>query len=352
MSIGFHPETPGSSREDRKTSGRADAQARGPKNWSAGVPPAKNPRGGRGRPRSPALFRAGETAGKADGFSLIELRVVCAILATLAFTVWGGYRGVRESAEDEIAIADMRRVADAVRRFKADTGYYPGQGPFVLAETASSEEVCTAKDGILRAWAAHILDGNRNAWFNSPANLGMLFDPPPLCPKHPLAYLGHWNPETGRGWRGPYLDRTLRLWVDVGSDLNKNDPSETGVSTGPDGTGSPLAGAKILDVPAYGSGPRYRASGSTGASCASQAADSGTCMFGWRRVPRNSAGYHSGAFELDLHARPFLLFGLANGDHPRVVYLGPDGVYDGRNPANPCLPLPDADDRVLCLSGG
>jgi hypothetical protein len=208
-------------------------------------------------------------------------------------------------------------------------------------------------DGILRGWAAPPLDVDRNAWFASPANLALLFDAPLLCSKHPLAFLKTWNPESRRGWHSPYLDHTLRLWVDHGAGLSSSivptDP--------PDGTGSPLDGGKILDIPAYSTGPRYRAAGPAGSSCGNQAAKDGDCMFGWRTVAREEAGLiNAGQYELPQHARPFLLFGLANNDHPRVVYLGKDGVYGGRNTSDPCRPRLDSsggkDDRVLCLESG
>ncbi|MDR0578331.1 MAG: prepilin-type N-terminal cleavage/methylation domain-containing protein [Candidatus Accumulibacter sp.] len=320
--------------------------------------------GGAAAPTPPAAIgnRFSPRLARPRGFTLIELLVVCGILAALAFTAWGAYNGVQEAAEDDIALADLRRVADAVRRFRADTGFYPGQGPFALAATAQVEAQCTAADGILRSWAAHLPDGDRNAWFASPANLALLFGAPILCAKHPLAHLQKWNPETGRGWRGPYLDRNLRLWVDHGDALNSRtvdtigSDGETVVTDGPDGFGDPLIGVKIRDVPAYGTGPRYRAAGAAGAACSGQGATSGGCMFGWRAAARWETGYRADVHELERHARPFLLFGLANGDHPRVVYLGKDGVYGGRNPDDPCRPNLNtsggADDHVLCLDGG
>ena len=296
----------------------------------------------------------------ARGFTLIELLVACSVLATLAFTAWGGYANVQESAQDEIAAADLRRVADAVRRFRADTGYYPGQGPFFLSATARSEAECTATDGILRDWAAPDVDSARDAWFASPANLALLFDAPSLCSKHPLAFLKSWNAQAGRGWRGPYLDRTLRLWVDHGEDLNSRTVATTGsdgatVTSGPDGYGTPLAGTKIVDIPAYGSGVRHPAAGPSGNACTNQAGSdaANTCMLGWRVAPREQAGYDPEAHELRQHARPFLLFGLADNDHPRVVDAGPDGLYGGRNSSDACRAnlgaAGGADDRVLCL---
>ena len=294
------------------------------------------------------------------GFTLIELLVVCSVLAALAFTAWGGYAGVQESAQDELGAADLRRVADALRRFRSDTGYYPGQGPFFLSASARSEADCSATDGILRDWAAPNTDSARDAWFASPANLALLFDAPSLCSKHPLAFLKTWNAQSGRGWHGPYLDRTLRLWVDHGDDLNSRTVPTTGsdgatVTSGADGYGTPLAGTKILDIPAYGNGVRHPAAGPSGASCANQAGSdaANTCMLGWRVAPREASGYDAQAHELHRHARPFLVFGLATNDHPRVVDAGPDGIYGGRNATDPCRANlgadGGADDRVQCL---
>lgn len=299
----------------------------------------------------------------ARGFSLVELLVTCSILAALAFTAWGTYTGIQDSAEDDIALTDLRRLADAVRRFKRDTGYYPGAGPFFLSTSAQSEEACSSSDGILRSWATPESDADRDAWFASPANLAMLFDAPRLCSKHPQAFLQRWNADSRRGWHGPYLDRNLRLWTDHGADLNTRSVTTTGAdgslkTSGPDGFGSALAGAKIADIPGYGSGPRYPASSASTTTCSGQADPDNGCMLGWRSVRREENGYNATQFELPRHARPFLFFGLSNSDAPRVVYFGKDGRYGGRNVADPCRPNLTAsdgsgdDDHVLCLEPG
>lgn len=304
-----------------------------------------------------ALSKAGDL--RDCGFTLIELLVVCGILAALSYTAWGTYIGIQEGAEDEIARAEMQRLADGLRRFKADTGYYPGQGPFVLSSPGTLETAvsatridCTPVGGVLRTWAAPNLDADRDAWFASPVNLALLLEAPALCGNHPLAYLNRWSPDARRGWHGPYLDSKSRLSVDHGADFN----ASTVVFTAPDGTGSPLAGAKLLDIPAFGVGPRYRAAGPTWSTCSSQAAITGNCMLGWREVTRESIGYDASRHELPARARPFAVFGLANGDHPRIVYWGRDGRYGGRNTADPCRPNlshPEDygdDDQVLCLN--
>lgn len=290
------------------------------------------------------------------GFTLIELLVVCSILAALSFIAYGSYAGVQDRAEDDIARAEMLRLADALRRFKADTSYYPGQGPFALAapgtavSPAGEGVACNPVGGLLRSWADPNADGDRDAWFASPFNLALLFAAPALCANHPLAYLSRWSPETGRGWHGPYLDLSARAWVDHGADFN-SDLLLTGT---PDGQGDPTLGAKIHDIPAFGAGPRLppvqRASGKR---CDNASIEDNDCLLGWREVPRETPGYAATRHELPQHARPFAFFGLGKGDSPRIVYFGRDGRYGGRNVTDPCLPNltdPDGtDDQVLCL---
>lgn len=76
-------------------------------------------------------------------------------------------------------------------------------------------------------------------------------------------------------------------------------------------------------------------------------------MLGWRSVPRSATGYNAATHALPAHARPFAVFGLVDGDAPRVVYFGADGRYGGRHPTDPCQPNTAAsdgeDDVVLCI---
>lgn len=237
-----------------------------------------------------------------SGFTLIELLTVCAILAAIAYVAWGAYVGVDHRVEDELAHAELMRLGTALQRFHGDTGYWPGQGPFRPAGGSCDPAVGGLID----------LPGNA-VWFNSAANLHLLFERPSLCAAHPLAHLENWNAESRRGWNGPYLPLAVRHWVDI--DAN-------------------------VDVPAFGMGPSF-----------------GPPPVTWRTLPRNTPGYEAARHELRVHARPFIFL----LDPPRVVYWGPDGRYGGENigdsanniPAAPCLPNasdPDGvDDIVICL---
>ncbi|MDD5328494.1 MAG: prepilin-type N-terminal cleavage/methylation domain-containing protein [Sulfuricella sp.] len=280
------------------------------------------------------------------GFTLVELLVVTGILATLAYLAWGGQTGVQSRAEDQIARSEILRLADALRRFRADTGYYPGQGPFALAAPGTTETGgnCAPVGGVLRSWTLPAVDADRDDWFDSPINLALLFERPALCGNHPQAYLAAWNPDTRRGWNGPYLDRSARAWTDHGANFNLAD-----------GSGDPLSGSKIDDIPAFGVGPGAFPAAAGWNRCTDPENPANACMLGWRTVNRGEAGYDAARHELTLHARPFPVFGLAAGDAPRVTYWGADGRYGGRNAADPCRPNggnPDgADDLVLCLEG-
>lgn len=301
------------------------------------------------------LSKAGELRDR--GFTLIELLVVCGILAATAYLAWGGFLGVQENADDTIALAEMQRLAQGLQRFRADTGYYPGQGPFALAapgttlSPSGSGYSCAPVGGVLRPWATPALDADRDVWFNSPVNLALLFEAPALCANHPLAHLNRWSADTRRGWHGPYLSLASRHWVDHGSDFNA-DATGT-LSTTPYGDGSPVADTKVLDIPAFGAGPRLRAAGPTWERCDTPEATAGTCMLGWRSVPRSATGYNATTHALPAHARPFAVFGLVDGDAPRVVYFGADGRYGGRHSTDPCQPNTAAsdgeDDVVLCI---
>ena len=309
------------------------------------------------------LSKAGELHGR--GFTLIELLVVCGILAATAYVAWGGYFSAQSSAEDDIARAEMLRLADGLKRFKADTGYWPGQGPFILSPPGTAESAtgdgfnCSAPGGaafgVLRSWVANgVADSDRDIWFASPANLALLFTQPSLCANHPLHFLAVWNADSGRGWHGPYLDLASRKWVDIGVDFNANAANATGPYAGaPYGNGSPIAGSKIIDVPAFGAGRRLPAAGPSWSKCSEQEMTTGNCLLGWRSLPRASLGYDAGRHELTAHPRPFAVFGLADNDHPRIVYFGRDGRYGGRHSVDPCLPNAVADDGeddvVLCL---
>lgn len=306
-----------------------------------------------------------------SGFSLIELLVVVSILVSLVGLTVGFYYSAGEAAEEQVARAQMAELAKALRAFRADTGYFPREGPFALVP-AGTEETGTGEAyscvgvvgggaGVPRATlGTDPVPANLDAWFFSPANLRQLVERPTLCTNHPQAYLSTWNAASGRGWRGPYLSAAgLRLqFVDIGDNL------------APDGQGEPTWGMELIEVPAL---PAGRERQPVVAGSYNPCANPGPtrCLLDFRTVKSRKGNNGSGdenpgyedtllnSHQLDHAGRPLLFLlahwnGAATVRAPRIVDFGENGKYDGPPPlpalpatSNPCQP--SGDDIVLCL---
>ena len=248
--------------------------------------------------RHPGELKVGKTRGietegcprKRDcstqqGFTLLELLVVVAILAGLSFVASGTFRGVAEHADERLVRVEMQQIAQALRQFKQDTGYFPREGVFKLS----------ADGGQVASLPSHT-GGTDAEWFYSPANLYQL-----LATTSPLAGSGHvletWNEESGRGWRGPYLTGFKDGSVIIGDDLNPADPDAAD-----NVSGDPTAGTEVDAV---------------GVSDPFEHKPIGT-LFAWSSVP---AG--------DRWGRPYLfLQTAANSNRWQLVSMGPDGEYN------------------------
>lgn len=244
------------------------------------------------------------------GFTLLELLVVIAILVALAGGVVLALGDVLDQSSTQVARTEMLEIKNALLRFRADTGFLPKQGPF---ELAAPEIPCTgAANG-----SAPLPAGKTREWFCSPAHLGALYTDPLAGTGHPLET---WQPDTGRGWRGPYLTQQGEGLVDVGEGLL------------PDGTGSPVAGAVLFEA-------RGVADPFVG--------DPVGNYLVWRMAPG-----------LPPHARwgrPYFVFDLDDqgasdpAKEARIVGIGPDGQYAGPSATDLCTPPAGSDDLVLCL---
>ncbi|WDP92769.1 MAG: prepilin-type N-terminal cleavage/methylation domain-containing protein [Desulfobacter sp.] len=232
------------------------------------------------------------------GFTLLELLVVVAILAAVASVGATTFFRVREGAAEQVARMEMQAIAKALRQFKADTGYFPKTGPFNLT-SASGGKVSYAR---LPGYAGNN-DSECALWFNSPANFYQLF-------KNPLEDSGHaledWNPETGRGWRGPYLAGFQEGYLDIRSGVND---TVEGTPYGKE-DGSPLSGANIPDVEGIAD-PFEHPAEEVG----------GNTLLDWCRSPNN------GAPERRVWGRPYLLFYDSSAGEWHLVSMGLDGTY-------------------------
>jgi len=238
-----------------------------------------------------------------SGFTLLEMLVTISILAAIAFITTGWFRGVREDSNDQLVRSEMQAIAKAIRQFKQDTGYYPGVGPFALSSIAPNGATdCPAMvpgdGGVDRD---SLPGGAGGAWFSSPANFWQLLERPQLCANHPLAALANWNPDTGRGWRGPYLKGFAEGFVDIRDDIN---------SYANGSNGDPLVGNNIQDV--IGIADPFEHKGENAG---------GDTLLDW------SATYLGAvANEREYWGRPYLLFDIST--KPWLVSMGGDGIYN------------------------
>ena len=76
---------------------------------------------------------SGRPAGRAPGFTLVELLVVLAIVATLLTLVAPQYFGTVDRAKDTVLKEDLSVMRDAIDKYYGDTGKYPASLT-VLAE--------------------------------------------------------------------------------------------------------------------------------------------------------------------------------------------------------------------------
>lgn len=138
-----------------------------------------------------------------QGFTLLELLVVVSVLASLAGIAAVAMDGYEQDAQEQLVHVEMKRIANAIYRFKEDTGYFPKEGIYTSTNLS--------------------LTGQAQTDYDTAENLGFLFS----NPKSDLA----WNPNTGRGWNGPYITTESEQRFKVGDcDLVPDDVSSLNVS--------------------------------------------------------------------------------------------------------------------------
>ena len=241
---------------------------------------------------------------KESGFTLIELLTVASILVVTAVIATGTFIGTGRQTGEQLAYVEMQNIVKAIRQFKQDTGYYPKTGPFDLAPAPPPPAPPIGGIGIVTAAELPTEAGTtpeaRAAWFYSPANFHQLLSAvSPLPATHLLA---GWNPETGRGWRGPYITGHADGFLTIGDQIN--DWSAAG-NIG----GNPTLGAAIPDVRGIADFFEYR-----------PVNVGGNRMLGWI-TNVGPTGQPRGVF-----GRPYLVFNWDTS--PVLVSMGPDGVYN------------------------
>jgi prepilin-type N-terminal cleavage/methylation domain-containing protein len=252
------------------------------------------------------------------GFTLLELLVVIAVLVALAGGVVLALGDVMNESASQVARTEMLEIKNALLRFRADTGFLPRQGPFELVDTDPTDPMDTCIPSA--AIGSVPLPAAGRAWFCSPANMDALYTNPLSGTGHPLET---WQPDTARGWRGPYLTQQGEGRVDVGDNLLS------------DGTGSPVAGTVLSEM-----------RGVADPFVGDPVVVGPDTYLAWRIAPTLPSHPRWG--------RPYFLFdlddqGVSDSKEARIVGMGPDGTYAGVNATDFCVPPPGSDDLVLCL---
>src|SRR2546430_695354 len=76
---------------------------------------------------------------KSKGFTLIELAVVLAIIAVLAAILTPMVTNYIDQSRVARAMGDTKTIADAVRLYKRDTGFYPSYGNLAAARAGTTD---------------------------------------------------------------------------------------------------------------------------------------------------------------------------------------------------------------------
>ncbi|MEM9044661.1 MAG: prepilin-type N-terminal cleavage/methylation domain-containing protein [Pseudomonadota bacterium] len=216
-----------------------------------------------------------------QGLTLLEVLVTLGIIAAVAGIGVQVFTTVSTNTSDRLVRLEMREVANAIQRFRQDTGYWPKQGPF---------------------------ENDTVGFVNSPADFSQLFIPP----NDGTANIIEYDLASGTGWNGPYLSELEQLEIRVGTDLEI------------DGEGSITLGLNLV----LGVGDPFN----------EDPLDTG--LFEWIGDDVDGDGTRDRAAIL---GRPYLLFTddmasevredgttgpIERCDAPCLVSAGPDGEFD------------------------
>lgn len=287
--------------------------------------------------------------GLNQGFSLLELLVSLALVATLASLTSFYLTGVGQRERESLSRFDLNKLAKAVLQFHRDTGYWPKTGPFRLLEHGGKVSPDSLPDASFGGASVVARQQRQREWFYHPANLTQLLSLPlTMDASDELVAVTTWQPALARGWRGPYLQSTRLALVDVANTMGMDYANTTAIGVGSLVDG--LDASELLELPALADHiNRFEP------MTASFADDSE--VLDWRLLSGNYT-------QLSRRGRmggPYLYFPPAKPSEdiqlrPRLVYLGANGRYDAlpaANFSNWCERQDDVgnavDDYIVCL---
>lgn len=151
-------------------------------------------------------MRARSCLPQQSGFTLIEMLVVLSVVAAVAGIGIQSLGQVRASSQTALVHSEINQIAKAIQRFRADTGYWPKEGPF-------SSDV--------------------NGDVTHPASFAQLF----WAPNDGTNDILPFDKVSGTGWNGPYLRELDAAQVTVGNNI-----TATGGGNPAAGTASAIIG--------------------------------------------------------------------------------------------------------------
>ncbi|WAR45184.1 prepilin-type N-terminal cleavage/methylation domain-containing protein [Methylomonas rapida] len=237
------------------------------------------------------------------GFTLLELLAVIALLGVLAGAAVMAYDGVQDQGRDDVTRFEMAQIREALLQFRRDTGEFPCQ---VYRDGAYAPDSDSMDRLIFAGLPATPTLADYQTWCRN-GFAGQQDDALSLLLKFPyddtdtdvMGLL--WNPDTKRGWNGPYV-------------------KDTGLADG-------WEHRFVLLYPELDFRPAYRCKVGTGG-------DLDVTTGEYECLTADDPNWDDTTF-------------TAAADTARLVSFGPNGVYDSQNAANPCDAV--GDDLVLCL---
>lgn len=236
-----------------------------------------------------------------SGFTLLELLVVIALLAIIAGAATLGYEGVQDQGRADVTRYEMTEIRKALLQFRRDTHEFPCRvyrtGNYVPDNTGITQLdfanlPTTPTTANYHEWCLN--EFNDQDWA-----LSMLLSFP--YDNTATAYIDLlWNPDTKRGWNGPYVNNQ-------------------GIK---DAWGNNI----LLFDPELDYSPEYRCK-ENGSGDYDTTGDLYSCL-------KASDSSFDSSYTKEANI-------------VRLVSIGEDGIYDGTNISDPCLA--NNDDFVLCL---
>lgn len=146
-------------------------------------------------------------------FTLIELLVTIGILAIVAGTVIVAFDDAGSTAGDDLTRQRMAVVREALLKFRADMGYFPGEGSLAADKLDLTNSDFDYVDGD-NPLTANSTVATRRAWADHRMNLWQLMQRPADPADTVTKIRWKWDLDMKRGWNGPYLGAGFHFRLD------------------------------------------------------------------------------------------------------------------------------------------